>query len=507
MVSRFLMVMCCWFVQFGFSQNKPVFQHHLESVLTHYETRGDTLKYKAAVFLLKHMPIHEFYDYKWTDLNGEDVLFEETDYPNAEAFLEVLNRLKDSIGIKTIVFKRKDTEAMTPELLIRHIDLAFLEWQNNPWSQKYSFDVFCEYILPYRSLVEPLSDWRANYKALVKEGAKNATNPNDPVEVATHTILELSEFVFPNAIPSPIPLLGPNHLLFRKQGSCPDLANLALFACRAIGLAVSFDFTPHHAASSNRHFWNTIIDADGKHIPFNGNAYGDTKGLPGVYSPNNKRIGKVFRRTFSGQEQALANGIPLQEIPDGFLRSYNILDVTNSYVPTGSFNYRLTNNKIAGFAFLNVFNHGKWRVVDGVKKQGKLFPFKDLGTDIVYLVSTYNNDTHYYENYPVLIDVSKKEHYLKPNMRKGYDVMLSRSNEFTPQYRDTNSLDITEGAIYTLYYWQGGWQKLQTATANRKGVYFKDVPQNALFWLLPEDNDGFERIFTIDKRSKKIRWY
>ncbi len=481
---------------------------HLNAVVTHYKTTKAPLKAEAAMFLIKHMPIHYFEDYNWVNPNGDSIAIEETNYANTEEFIDVLNHLKDSLNIRAHKFTVKDIDAVTTAMLIKNIDAAFLEWQNNPWSQHYDFKTFCEYILPYRSLIEPLSDWRTAYKTLVQDGKHHVKDITDPLDVTTHTILELSEFAFPNEIQNPIPLLSAKHLLFRKRGSCPDLANLALFACRAIGLAVSFDFTPHHAASSNRHYWNTVVDRNGKHVPFNGNAYGNTKGLPGVYTPNNKRIGKVFRRTYAIQEHALATTVPLKRIPNCFLNTKNIIDVTKEYVDTAPLYYKPQRSKnLPDIGYLNVFNHGDWRIVDWGKKKGKQFVYKNLGTDIVYLPSTYYNGIMHYETYPVLLDVSKKSRVLKPNFKKTFSTTLSRGHEVTNQYKDTNTLDIEDGKTYTLYFYENGWQKLQTATASGSGVKFNTIPTDALFWLLPTKNDGFERIFTISTTSKKIVWY
>ena len=87
-----------------------------------------------------------------------------------------------------------------------------------------------------------------------------------------------------------------------------------LFQGRAAGIAVSFELTPHHAASSNRHFWNSIIDHKGDAVPFNG-----PYESPFYYHPENiRRIGKVFRKTYSAQPEAVANFLPPQDIPEGF---------------------------------------------------------------------------------------------------------------------------------------------------------------------------------------------
>ncbi|MEP1488832.1 MAG: transglutaminase domain-containing protein [Algibacter sp.] len=479
---------------------------NLEAVLNHYK-EGDQQKYKAAVFLIKNMSIHDSWNYKWRDRNKKTVPFNELDYKNFIEASEVLTGLKDSLGLKAYKFKEEDLKTISTEFLIKNIDQAFLEWRSNSWSKTYDFDAFCEYILPYRSLIEPLQEWREDYKILVFKGAADAIDSINPADVATHALFGISEFNFSRTSPSPIPLLGAKSILFKKKGTCPDLANAALFACRSIGVAATFDFTPHYGASSNRHYWNTVIDNTGKHIPFNGSSFKD--GLPYIYNPTkNKRLAKVYRRTFSIQQEALINVISKTNMPKGFLRSANIKDVTHEYVNSGKINYTFEKNKTNHVGFINVFNLGKWRVIDWANIENSSCVFKNLGTDIVYLPGTYLNNEMILESYPILLDSNKQIHILKPDFNNTYEANISKLNEHLNNYRDYNTLNIKDGDYYVLQYWCGEWINIgKKKKAEIDGIRIKNVPQNTLFRLLPDSPDGFERIFIIDKASKKIRWY
>lgn len=56
-----------------------------------------------------------------------------------------------------------DAEVITADYLIDNIDHAFEVWGKRPWAKYYSFDDFCEYVLPYRIANEPLEAWRRVY--------------------------------------------------------------------------------------------------------------------------------------------------------------------------------------------------------------------------------------------------------------------------------------------------------------------------------------------------------
>jgi hypothetical protein len=46
--------------------------------------------------------------------------------------------------------KTYDAHVITADYLIENIDLAFEEWEKRPWNKYFTFDDFCELILPYQ---------------------------------------------------------------------------------------------------------------------------------------------------------------------------------------------------------------------------------------------------------------------------------------------------------------------------------------------------------------------
>jgi hypothetical protein len=479
----------------------------LKKVLTHYLNKKETEKYNAAVFLIENMSIHKSVDYKWFDKNKVEVPFSEFNFSDYKLAYQYLFNLIDSINLRPKKIVTFDQDIITSEFLIKNIDAAYSQWKNNPWSKGYSFDTFCEYILPYRSLIEPIEDWREDYEILGSRRKYQIDDKNDPVSICTQIISSLDDFTFINKRPDPIPILSPKQILFRKQGSCPDLANFALYVSRSVGLAVTFDFTPQYAASSNRHFWNTIIDNDGNYIPFNSNAVNDSdESLPYIYNANRKRLGKVFRKTYSIQKNSLANLIAPKSIPNSFLKDKNNLDVTSQYVDVSNLEIDATkfNDTIA---YINVFNLGKWKLIDwGKKEKGKMV-FKNLGRDLVYLPSTFNSRKTSYQKHPFLITKKGIVKELIPSRERLVSIKLSRYNERKSNYIDFNTLEIIDNENYTLYFWMNEWNSLGTSSATEGSLTFKDVPSNALFRLLPEKPDRFERIFTIENKTNKIYWY
>ena len=121
----------------------------LEKVLHHYRKQKDSLKLRAAWFLIANMNGQCYAKAKLVDTSGNRVKFNVLDYPDYKTMVAAWDSVEHKIG--TIDFTRDtliyDINIITADYLIENIDLAFKAW-NKPWAQQLTFDEFCEYILP-----------------------------------------------------------------------------------------------------------------------------------------------------------------------------------------------------------------------------------------------------------------------------------------------------------------------------------------------------------------------
>jgi hypothetical protein len=122
--------------------NRP----ELEKVIEHYsQNKQDSLKLKAAMFLIENMPIH-------LSLFGERVLHYQNEFRellndnvSEDQLFEVIEKFNNEKDIIS-----EDINIISSDILIRNIDQAFDAWQSKPWCRHINFDEFCEYILPYK---------------------------------------------------------------------------------------------------------------------------------------------------------------------------------------------------------------------------------------------------------------------------------------------------------------------------------------------------------------------
>jgi len=423
--------------------------------------------------------------------------------------MDTLKTLRSN-GLINSMKETWDISHIKAPYIIEIIDEAFVQWKNNPWSKNYSFDTFCEYILPYRNNDEPLNKgWQKKYRATFGEFKKNINDETDPLDVCNAVLLEMKHFEFVQLQTYPQPLYSAEQLLFRRKGSCPNLAHAAVLGTRVFGLAVTFDFTPFFAASSSGHFWNTIVDANGIHIPFNGTDNGH------LAIENGKRMGKVLRNTFSKNNKALASFMPPKFIPYFKLEQKNMIDVTDEYINTSNITYTYSSPIKYQTAYIMAYNYGEWKALWWGKTDAENNAvFKNMGRNIVYLPAQLNlraqkatSNNLIKESHPILLKIDGTQQLLQPNFTRTIDCNLTRDNELTLTYQDFNTVELTNGEKFKLSYWDNGWQLIGIQLVKNNSITFKGLPTNALFQLLPENPDQFERNFIIEPSNCQIQWF
>ena len=132
-------------------------RQELEKALAYFEDDEDPLKYEAACFLIENMPYH--YAPKGENVDYVDsVYLAMSEYPKEQrekVFKELL-KAKDLPNGRPEI----DIRTVKADYLIKSIDEACDFWHEVAWSKEYDTSLFFDYVLPYRLLDEPQSDWK-----------------------------------------------------------------------------------------------------------------------------------------------------------------------------------------------------------------------------------------------------------------------------------------------------------------------------------------------------------
>jgi len=295
--------------------NKREFQ----KVYDYYSKPEDSLKLKAAEFLIKNIRNHSFSvlteEEKVDDFFkslGKEIVVPYMD--NVELRYELKQNLVDdfiSKGLKngslpppTYQKRRKDLEAIKSEFLIENIEYAFKAWKF-PWARKYSFNDFCKYILPYRYGNEPLEPWRKELFEKYKWIADSLPNGN----TLEATILINKQFQ-KDFITSKV--LGKKGYRIKISNQldagifvdCYDQAGLGVSVLRALGIPSTVVRIPKWGNRNSGHDMTGIINLNNEWIDFN---FAGLNHDP--LSKNLVRAPKIYFKHFDEYEDATSKSI------------------------------------------------------------------------------------------------------------------------------------------------------------------------------------------------------
>jgi hypothetical protein len=482
-------------------ENRP----ELEKVIRHYGETGDTLKLKAAYFLIGNMADHCYATYALEDTSGNEVAFNALDYSDYDALTASFDTLEQNHGV--LDFERKDkimdAETITADFLITQIDYAFRAWEEWPWAKNLSFDDFCAYVLPYRGSNEPLEPWRKTFFDKYAHIADSMNNPSDPVEAAAIINDDIKTwFGFdPRYYYHPTDQ-GLSEMMEVGLGRCEDMTNVTIYAMRANGLAVTSDYTPYWANTGNNHAWNAILNADGKVIPFMG-----AESNPGKYRLRHK-LAKVYRKMFADQPDNLIFQDRKQEKVPGWLAGRSYIDVTADYEDVCDVTVSLSDvPDSVDIAYLCVFNSGEWKPIHWARIEDNTATFTDMGKDIAYIPALYLNEEVVPVGEPFILETDCSRRTLFADTAHVGDIELT-STTHRKQETSTDGIGtsfLSKGQTYELFCMTDSWVSIGKEIAGEGPLVFKNVPSGGLYWLVADGSDKEERIFTVED-GRQVWW-
>ncbi len=362
----------------------------LLEVIIKFSQPEDSLKLKATYFLIENMEGQVFESVVPVDSTDSIVEFEALKYSDFESMLIAWDstiNARGNLNYKCKWFK-KDYDTITAKLLISNIELAFNAKEKYPFAKQFSFDIFCEYILPYRIKNELLYDWRlffTKYLSWLPDSMKNSED-----------ILK-ANYLINNYLKSWLKY-DPKYeywqtdqtlyeLLEDSAGRVEDMASIAVMALRSAGIPSTSDYIPYPPSINNDNYWNIIFTSETEFFPFNGVYLKSEKFEPPKFPP------KVYRTTYKTDINSPANIVSDSNNIPWNLHKMNYCDVTSFYTKTTDLEIQLSNIPDSTlFAYLCVSKFGDWIPIHcGKIKENKVI-FSDMGVNNTYLPVFYKNN-------------------------------------------------------------------------------------------------------------------
>lgn len=470
-----------------------------EKLFEYFQRPQDTLKLYAAYFLVANMPGHGFSINELYDTSGTAVVLDVMAYPDYDSLIRVVESIEAERG--ELNYRRRelieDLKISKGQELRGEVNYSVTTWTRRPWSKDISFDDFCNYMLPYRASNEPMERWRRTFIDRYSYIASEMKDTTDPIEAAQIINDDLiCWFDFDERFYLHPTDQGVEEMIANKMGRCEDMANLAIFAMRSNGLAVTSDYTPYWANHSNNHAWNALVMPDGRAIPFMG-----CERNPGKYNLP-YQMAKVYRKMFAKQPGTLGAIKDADIKVPRWLGGKTYRDVTSQYLDVSDPTIKLDPkpDRDTRYVYLTVFNSGDWKAIHWAEVDGEKATFTDMGRQIAYLPMYYSDSTLSPAAYPFVLDSTGEMNMLRPEENDKTQVALLATDPFHGEVAGKSHL--TEGDEYELMYWHedGEWCSLGKATAtDGQPLTFDEVPLGALYWLVGVDsNRDDERIFTLE---------
>ncbi len=380
----------------------------LLKVLEHY--KNDSLKLKAAIFLIENMPGYTAYHYKYIDsIQALKKEWIKNGFVKAGDIKKMEQEwLKPDI--------RKDIEHITADFLINNVDDAFQAWHERPWGKYIPFDIFCEYILPYKVKQEPLEEWRKAYKQRYSFLLDSIYTGTDVIE-ATKTIceyLKMEDFHHTHIFNTTS--AGPGFALNYRIGKCMDELELTMYVMRALGIPVNIDYYPFSPESLNNHAWCVVRDTTNENASF---YFTENIPIRGYRGGEFRKMCKIYRQTCAKQ----LDGSRQKDVSDEYFKDTLTIDIPNT--------------KKTGNLYLGVFNRDKFCPIAKSTVNGNNVSFGHVEANCIYIILSKEGKEFRPFTDPFIFDGKQLKYFSTNNERKeAQDIKIYRKFPFFAWNKD-----------------------------------------------------------------------
>jgi hypothetical protein len=486
----------------------------LEKVLAHYKLHPeDSLKYKAASFLIENMPGHysfsdtAYFNRYYHAIDSVALIYKKKNYEEKEKLFEKTVS-KFTNADQPLV---EDITIIKSDYLIGHIDHAFRSWQKGEWAQHINFDDFCEYLLPYKVCeTQSLDNWREYLSSYGDTLMLNRLHYCKMFQNSAYMACGVLNRNLSDSVQAHIkntdmlPVRRMSTLLKVPYGVCDDYNLMALAIMRAHGVPVISDFIPQWPFRSLGHAWGVLLETSGKKVVLEG--AGPNPGSP---HKEDHPVAKVFRQTYARNKEIDDIYLCEKSIPETFMTPF-MKDVTEEYQATNNIEIPALNTGKHQVAYLSVFNNTSWTPIHWAKIKNNKFCFDKMGRRVVYLpvVSESLGEKAFAD--PILVLSSGKTRQLKPDTTLKQSVRLFRKfPAFEPLF--DIAARIVDGKMQSaddsVFSNPHTWHTVSELGIQARQIDLSAVKTNARYWRYLSPKGSFcniAELFFYEKRTNKL---
>ncbi|MGJ1433734.1 hypothetical protein ACR79M_19295 [Sphingobacterium spiritivorum] len=468
-----------------------------------YANPKDSLKLLSLQFLKENI----------TDLKSETITFYKQEnnnqinldfrkFKNDTVFLDFLDS-------KKVTYKTHDIPDITflsTNDIRNTIENAFKVWNQYPWSKNVSFDNFLNYLLPYKVLDEQPDNWHQALRQRFSEDLEKYNgyyhSGNDSLKRVYEQTNNLYYAFVVNRIDelftyNPIPQYltnrpGFNEMSCLRYGDCYGGSYLGVYFLRSIGIPATVDIIPAWGIKNGGHSTEVFLNESGKMIA----------------ASEREVIGpaKVFRLMFKRQNQwkdSISKYVDTNNFVLSHLKHNHWKDVTHEHTNSKTIFWKdfLLNNVAPPFAYICVFNYGKWTPIYwGKLNNEKGYTFNNMGFPMLYRLAKPNKDGIRVSGAVHMVDSLGNISKITPSIYSKVSARFNKINTGSESW-------VKKGKKYDLFYINktGEWEYLSTNKCQTDSIIdFVNIPDNTIYRLKPHnENHELSRPFTLSYNQQK----
>jgi hypothetical protein len=418
----------------------------LEKTLAHYsQNRADSLKYRAACFLIENLPGNYTLDTLSVAVNQPyfDAIaaFRRNHATNMnEDVLWVCDSVKERMGhvIRPQPKYTNDLKTVTAQFLIRHIDRSFEAWHASSWADSISFDTFCCYILPYKTETHYWEGSRGHFKtkyAALPDSISGMYATGKYINIDIQGSFLHGGTFFSEHYPFLQPITFRN-LIETRLGVCIDMCCASIDALRSMSIPATLNIIPSWGNAQDSHFLCELVD---KPVPerydnvqrfismpedelikdmfWSGNPLTPYHDIPSAVNLTVTRtVPKVFRKGYVIQHESLAVKHGKEKIPDIFRNPY-MEDITSRYLVCSDVTVSLEKPEVSRrFAYLCCYYPDRVTLapVDWAPVKRNKAVFRNVGINVLYFPAYYINGRMQPAEPPFVLRADGECQYMTP---------------------------------------------------------------------------------------------
>ena len=426
----------------------------LKAVLKHYRSVDkDAEKLSAAKYLISNMPAH--YSYRDTAAINDyyHVALEILGTgPSPDWQRDTLRQIGDSKYSNLLREVIPDVKIMKADYLIYSIDRAFREWRSREWCRHLSYNVFRDWILPYKvTELQSFDAWRDTLSVHYSDSLNTIPSTDfernsiyGAIEIVRNEIHTKQSKIGHRIIwedRGSIPMRSAATWVRMTYGSCMDYVNMGTAVFRSLGLPAVVDRVPAWGRNSDGHSWYVFLSDRGREEPTVNSLI-----LPaGIQFYAYERIPKVWRRTYAINRDRVKYRNTAK-----YKHHFDLCeqDVTDHYTRTSDLEIETDRSirlkdKYVYIAMAINSSGPQWKILDFGRLKRRKACFKNMGRNMLYIVLGYNGTELIPISRPFIVHKNGEVEYIDNNSQGSFISMDLRRK----YYESYNVVDMRNRII------------------------------------------------------------